>query len=66
MLKTSEKQFRPIYLLFGFLVCATAAAANPLSVLRSDTHKVASSTVHVTKKIIQAPVRAVQVVKNAF
>lgn len=65
-MKKSGKQFRPTHLLVCLLVCASAAAASPLSVLRSDTHKVASSAIHVTKKIAEVPVRAVQEVKNAF
>lgn len=66
MSKKSGKQFRPIYLLFCLLACGTAASANPLTALRSDTQKIASSTVHITKKIAEVPVRAVQDVKNVL
>jgi hypothetical protein len=66
MSKKSGRQFWPIYLLFCLLAFASAVAASPLSALRSGTEKIASSTVHVTKKIVEVPVRAVQDVKNAF
>lgn len=66
MSKKSGKQVRPIFLLFCLLVFATAAAASPLSALRSGTEKVASSTVHITKRVVEVPVRAVQDVKNAL
>lgn len=66
MSEKSGKPFRPIYLLFCLLACGTAAAASPLTALRYGTQKIASSTVHITKKIAEVPVRAVQDVKNAL
>lgn len=60
MSENSRKRYRPIYLLFGVLACATIASANPFSTLRSGAEKVASTTVHVTKKAVEVPVHAVE------